>query len=67
MLIQSITCRLVRNLGNYQSETLEATAILADEEDFNEAIRNLRRLVKIKLFESLPEDKNSENTDELDF
>jgi hypothetical protein len=67
MLIQSITCKLIRNLGNYQSETLEATAIIGEDECVNEAIRNLRRLLRIKLSESLPEDKDLENIDQLDF
>lgn len=49
MQYKTISYKQIRNLGNYQSETLEITVELSEGEDINEAIKAL----KTKVFENL--------------
>ena len=49
MKIQALTYKRVQNLGNYSSETLEATAILDENEDPTQAFIALRQFVHTKL------------------
>ncbi|MBW4642938.1 MAG: hypothetical protein KME23_08070 [Goleter apudmare HA4340-LM2] len=57
MKIQTITYKRVKNLGNYQSETLEATAIVFEDGDPDIAANILREFVLKKLYpEAKPEE-----------
>ncbi len=51
MKITSISYQAVKNLGNYESERLEATAIVEDGEDSVEKTKELRRFVHWQLIE----------------
>ncbi len=51
MKITSISYQAVKNLGNYESERLEATAIVEDGEDPVEKTKELRRFVHWQLIE----------------
>ncbi|GAX46277.1 hypothetical protein NIES4075_72980 [Tolypothrix sp. NIES-4075] len=49
MKIERITYKRVKNLGNFQSETFEATAIIADSEDPHLAGEELKAFVWAQL------------------
>ncbi|MBD2413607.1 hypothetical protein FACHB389_34785 [Nostoc calcicola FACHB-389] len=50
MKIETITYKRVKNLGNFQSETMEVTAVLDQFDDPNQVSQQLRELVKNQLF-----------------
>ncbi len=49
MKITSISYQAVKNLGNYESERLEAIADVVEGEDLLEAVRQLRTFVNAQL------------------
>ena len=49
MQVTTITYKRTNNLGNYSSEMLEATAIIAEDEDVVECGKALRRKVELIL------------------
>lgn len=49
MIITSISYQAVKNLGNYESERLEATATVEADESVTEAVRQLRAFVNQQL------------------
>ncbi len=49
MKIVTLTYRRVKNLGNYESESLEAIAQIPDDEDVDEALEDLKEWVELKL------------------
>lgn len=49
MKIQTITYKRVKNLGNYQSESVEATALVEESEDPGKAYDSLREWILRKL------------------
>ena len=51
MKITSISYQAVRNLGNYESERLEATADVEEGEDLANAVIKLRQFVHFQLLE----------------
>ncbi|OUL28299.1 hypothetical protein BV378_07705 [Nostoc sp. RF31YmG] len=54
MKIETITYKRVKNLGNFQTETMEVTATL--EEDHPEEVAdNLKIFVKNQLYPEIPE------------
>ncbi len=58
MKIETITYKRVKNLGNYQTETMEVTAVLDQFDEPNEVGEQLRVLVKNQLYPSVAtEDK----------
>ncbi|KJH72941.1 hypothetical protein UH38_05255 [Aliterella atlantica CENA595] len=61
MKITSISYQAVRNLGNYESERLEATAEVALGDDPIETVRSLRLFVHEQLdapSSAMPDDHN---------
>lgn len=63
MKITTITYRRVKNLGNYESEALEATAEIDDTEVAYEAHENLRLWVLKRLgISEPPEEVNTTNS-----
>lgn len=52
MKITSISYQSVKNLGNYESERLEATATVEEGEDPALLIKNLRKFVHAQLIEN---------------
>lgn len=50
MKIETITYKRVKNLGNYQSETFEATAILSEDDDSDIAADTLKNFVLKTLY-----------------
>lgn len=51
MKITSISYQAVKNLGNYESERLEASANVEDGSDPVEEVKNLRRFVHYQLLD----------------
>ena len=49
MIIKSISYQKVKNLGNYESERLEATATVVEDENVAEAVSQLRAFVEFQL------------------
>ena len=49
MIIKSISYQKVKNLGNYESERLEATATIEEDESASEAVKQLRAFVEFQL------------------
>ena len=49
MIIKSISYQKVKNLGNYESERLEATATVEEDECVGDAVDQLRAFVELKL------------------
>ncbi len=49
MIITSISYQAVKNLGNYESERLEATADVSADEDLPLAVEQLRTFVNAQL------------------
>lgn len=49
MKVETITYRRVKNLGNYESEALEASYTLTEEDDQDLAFENLKTWVEVKL------------------
>lgn len=45
MIITSISYQAVKNLGNYESERLEATATVEEDENVTEATKQLKAFV----------------------
>ncbi|MEH2210840.1 hypothetical protein [Nostoc sp.] len=54
MKIETITYKRVKNLGNFQSETMEVTAVLDQYDEPEEVSQRLRELVKNQLFPPTP-------------
>ena len=54
MKVKTVTYKRVKNLGNYQTETLEMTAEIDDWEDYTEAAETLRTRVNRILFPDTP-------------
>ncbi|MEH2197410.1 hypothetical protein [Nostoc sp.] len=54
MKIETITYKRVKNLGSYQSETMEVTAVLDQYDEPDEVSEKLRELVKNQLFPPTP-------------
>ena len=54
MKIETITYKRVKNLGNFQTETIEMTAVLDQYDDPNDVSQELRELVKNQLFPPEP-------------
>jgi hypothetical protein len=50
MKITTVTYKRIKNLGNYQSETLEMTAEIQPGEDFSEITDQLIKAVLNKLY-----------------
>ncbi len=56
MKIETVTFRRVRNLGNYESKTLEFTAGVEEGDVVDEVIRHLMNLTETHLYlEKSPE------------
>lgn len=49
MKIETITYKRTKNLGNYQSETMEAIAVVEDEDLPDEVAENLKMFVRNQL------------------
>ena len=49
MIITSISYQKVKNLGNYESERLEATATIEEDESASEAVSQLCAFVEFQL------------------
>jgi len=64
MKVERITYKRVKNLGNYESETLELSAILDEEEEYSLDI-NIQML-KIKIQHHLGI-LNEDKSDEMEF
>jgi hypothetical protein len=62
-MITTISYRRVKNLGNYQSETIEAQYLLSENETPEEGMIKLRSFV---LHELYPEDPNKVTEDDID-
>ncbi|MDJ0800516.1 MAG: hypothetical protein QNJ51_27525 [Calothrix sp. MO_167.B12] len=54
MQIQTITYKQIKNLGNYQSAALEATAIVNEGEDLCECVEALKKFVIDQLYPEGP-------------
>ncbi|MHC5740220.1 hypothetical protein [Nostoc sp.] len=54
MKIETITYKRVKNLGNYQTETMEVTAVLDQYDKPDQVSEQLRELVKNQLFPPTP-------------
>lgn len=67
MIITTISYRRTKNLGNYESETLEATADIGDLENTDDAFFHLRSWVLNSLGISPPESVNSTDSPEEPF
>lgn len=50
MKIETITYRRVKNLGNYQSETFEATVTLEEEDHPEVVAEDLKEFVRLQLY-----------------
>ncbi len=49
MKITSISYQAVKNLGNYESDRLEATATVEQDESVTEAVKQLKAFVEAQL------------------
>ena len=49
MIITYISYQKVKNLGNYESERLEATATVVEDENVADAVKQLRAFVELQL------------------
>ena len=67
MKITTITYQTVKNLGNYNTERLEMSATLEEDEDPIEAANHLRRQVNLLLSSPPMYGKPQEDTDSDDF
>ncbi len=67
MPIKSITYKRIKNLGNYQSKTLEATSIVNENDDPDEELKTLIALVDNELFPPLLATSDTEHPNEPDF
>ncbi len=54
MEIKTITYKRVKNLGNYQTETLEATATLEEDDHPETSAQNLMMFVRLQLYPPEP-------------
>ncbi|MHC5728388.1 MAG: hypothetical protein ACYT04_37995 [Nostoc sp.] len=54
MKIETITYKRVKSLGNYQTETMEVTAVLDQYDEPEQVSQELRELVKNQLFPPSP-------------
>ncbi|MEH1921786.1 hypothetical protein [Nostoc sp.] len=66
MKIETITYKRVKNLGNYQSETMEVTAVLDQYDEPDKVSQQLRELVKNQLFPPTPTPTFTESDTETD-
>ncbi|MDZ8227549.1 hypothetical protein [Nostoc sp. ChiVER01] len=55
MKIETITYRRVKNLGNYNTEAMELTATLEDEDLPEDVAENLKLFVRNQLFPPVTE------------
>ncbi|MBD2609564.1 hypothetical protein H6G81_35020 [Scytonema hofmannii FACHB-248] len=60
MKIETITYKRIKNLGNFQSETFEAMAIISEGEDPHMAGEKLRSFVWAQLYPPVVKDEESE-------
>lgn len=67
MPIKSITYKRIKNLGNYESKTLEATTIVNEGDDPVKELEELIAFVENKLFPPLPPTPDTERPNEPDF
>ncbi|MBD2609599.1 hypothetical protein H6G81_35195 [Scytonema hofmannii FACHB-248] len=67
MPIKSITYKRIKNLGNYESKTLEATSIVNENDDPYEELETLIAMVENELFPPLPPTSDTEHPNEPDF
>lgn len=63
MQIETITYKRVKSLGNYQTETMEITAVLDQYDEPSEVSEQLRELVKNQLFPPAPVSVPTETED----
>jgi hypothetical protein len=63
MKIQTITYKLVKNLGNYQSATLEATALVEDGGLPDIAAKELMDFVRCQLYPPDTSEKQQDGND----
>lgn len=63
MKYKTITYQRVKNLGNYESERLEMTVELGDEDNVSESAQQLRQLVNNLLETVKPTTTNNEIDD----
>lgn len=63
MKIETITYKRVKNLGNFQSETMEVTAVLDQYDEPDRVSEQLRELVKNQLFPPTPAPTPNETDD----
>lgn len=62
MKIETITYKRTKNLGNYQSETMEAMAILSENDKPEIAAENLKQFVYNQLYPPVTEE-STQNPD----
>lgn len=61
MKIETISYKRVKNLGNYQTETMEVTAVLDQFDEPNEVSEQLRALVQNQLYPGPAESATTED------
>lgn len=62
-MITTITYKRIKQLGNYQSETIEAQYLLGENEPPQAGMRKLREFVLRELY---PDDPNKITQDDID-
>ncbi|OYD93121.1 hypothetical protein CDG76_20730 [Nostoc sp. 'Peltigera membranacea cyanobiont' 210A] len=67
MKIETITYKRVKNLGNFQSETMEVTAVLDQYDEPDRVSEQLRELVKNQLFPPTPAPISTESAETDNF
>jgi hypothetical protein len=67
MPIKSITYKRIKNLGNYESKTLEATSIVNEGGDPVKELEELIAFVENKLFPPLPPTSDTEEPEKIRF
>jgi hypothetical protein len=60
MSIKTISCKRIKNLGNYESEHLEVFAEVDEGEDPSDVAQKLREFVVEQLQVKVPPDKRAE-------
>lgn len=70
MKIETITYKRVKNLGNYENETFQATATVTEADDPETAAKKLREFVNSQLYppQTQPEqDPDNPDPDDIPF
>lgn len=67
MPIKSITYKRIKNLGNYESKTLEATSIVNESDDAARELEELIAFVENELFPPKPPISDTEEAVEPPF